>query len=178
MSCFVHDGNEHCTAFTLSRILLRALKFLILRFSGRLQTFCTGSYGESVFLAAMRSNIIFFGSCRSYVMRFSNSRFAHSSAFCLHSAVLKCISREPSRNTKHVCKTVSCSRARNFGVPFGIHVGGESEENTRYERRIRQRPRCREVPKLGNGELQEVGSFAGFSGDEAAQVVSGAASVG
>ena len=61
MSCFVHDGDEHGTAFSGRGVLSGTLKFLILRLSSSQQTFRAGAYRELAFLATMRSNTVFIG---------------------------------------------------------------------------------------------------------------------
>ena len=100
--------------------------------------------------------------------RADDSNSAYCQDFFNKSLGYFCYSRESASNTL----------TSNFGIPFGVHIGGETEDNGCYYRRMRQYPIGCEIPKLGNGELDEVVSFAVFSGDEAAEVVSGAASVG
>ena len=58
VSCFVHDGDEHGTAFTLSRVLLGTFKLLVLRLSRRKQAIRAGTYRELAFLATMCSNTV------------------------------------------------------------------------------------------------------------------------
>ena len=61
VSCFVHDGDEHGTAFALSRILLRAFKLLILCLGSRLQTFSASVHRETVLLAGMCADPVIVG---------------------------------------------------------------------------------------------------------------------
>ena len=60
MSCFVHDGNKHCTALAPTRILLGTFELLVLCLGSHLQTVRTDAYRELAFLATMCSNTVFF----------------------------------------------------------------------------------------------------------------------
>ena len=53
VSCFVHDGDEHGTAFALSRVQLGAFKLLVLRLGSSLQTFSASVHRKTVLLAGM-----------------------------------------------------------------------------------------------------------------------------
>ena len=61
VSCFVHDGDEHGTAFALSRVLLRAFKLLILCLGSRLQTFSASVHRETVLLTGMCADPVIVG---------------------------------------------------------------------------------------------------------------------
>ena len=60
VSCFVHDGDEHCTALASTRILLGTFELLVLRLGSQLQAIRADAYRELAFLATMCSNTVFF----------------------------------------------------------------------------------------------------------------------
>ena len=68
MAFFVHDGNHHGTAFTLRRVLLRTLEFLVLSLGGRLQTFRAGAYGKLIFLSPVRTNPVLISRSGTHVV--------------------------------------------------------------------------------------------------------------
>ncbi len=119
----------------------RSFKVLRLR---RQKTFRAGAHRELVFRQAMRSTVFLPQSCTDVV----KPRFQLIAALMRLDDYRPCLSKS-SRNAKHACKAVKCSLTSNFRIPFGIHVGGEAEKNTRHERRIRQRPEMpSSAPKL------------------------------